>query len=223
MRSKPLVVRVVAIGDSLTVGFQSYGVFGDNQTSTPYTGFLAEHIEKEFPPSSLSVELINKGVVGELSEQMLARFNVDVISFCPRITIILGGSNDLGWGLAPREVFSNLRRMYELAMKNGIEPIACTVPSILGFDLGISPRKVLNALIQEHSRKTGLRCVDPFRATMDSKTSRLASRYSSDGLHLNTDGYRRLADAVYAEGLEPILRTIAEQSRSNSEATGAST
>ena len=95
--AKPLHVRVVALGDSLTVGFQSYGLFG-NEELTPYTEFLAERIRKEFHPSILSVEIINKGVIGELSEQMLIRFEADVVGLSPRSssflevqTILVGG------------------------------------------------------------------------------------------------------------------------------------
>jgi len=211
--AKPSHVRVVALGDSLTAGFQSYGLFG-NEELTPYTEFLAERIRKEFHPSILSVEIINKGVIGELSEQMLIRFEADVVGLSPRVVIILGGSNDLGWGLTPDEVFSNLRQMYELSMKNDIVPIACTVPSILGFDAGISPRRVLNKFIQEHSLKIGIRCVDLFRATMDAATSTLASRYSSDGLHLNSEGYRKMAETAFEEGLRPVLQAMADESSS---------
>lgn len=207
-------VRVVALGDSLTVGFQSYGLLGNTQISTPYTDVLVDHVRRDFP-SYLSVEILNKGVTGELSEQMLARFDSDVIRLSPKIVIILGGSNDLGWGLAPKEVFANLHDMYELSLRNGIVPIACSVPSILGFDAGIPPRIALNKLIQEHCRKSELRCVDLFSATIDQATGRLASRYSSDGLHLNTDGYRKIGDTIYKEGLNPILRAIAQRSFSN--------
>jgi len=214
MPTEPPYVRVVALGDSLTVGFQSYGLFGNEEGLTPYTEFLAERIRKEFHPGILSVEIINKGVIGELSEQMLIRFDVDVVDLSPRFVIILGGSNDLGWGLSPEEIFSNLRQMYELSMKNDIVPIACKIPSILGFDAGIPPRRVLNKFIQEHSLKMGIRCVDLFRATMDPATSRLASRYSSDGLHLNSEGYRKMSEAVFEEGLRPVLQAMADESSS---------
>jgi acyl-CoA thioesterase-1 len=201
-------VRIVALGDSLTVGFQSFGLCGASDLPTPYTDFLLDNIRKDFPVDSLSVEVVNKGIVGELSEQMLARFKSDVVRLSPRIVIILGGSNDLGWGLAPKDIFRNLREMYELSVENEITPIACTVPSILGFDAGIPPRRVLNKLIQEHSQKMEIRCVDLFRATLDEATSRLASRYSSDGLHLNSDGYRVMGSAIYEEGLLPMLRAM---------------
>jgi acyl-CoA thioesterase-1 len=206
-------IRIVAMGDSLTTGFQSYGFFAVEEGSTPYTDILAEQIRRDFSPSSISVEIINKGIVGELTEQMLARFGSDVIALSPRIVIVLGGSNDLGWGLSPQEIFSNLREMYELSLRSRIAPIACTVPSILGFDAGIPPRMELNRLIQEHCSKAELQCVDLFTATMDPPTRRLNSRYSSDGLHLNADGYGQIGIAIYRDAVAPLLRTLSGQSR----------
>lgn len=210
MPAASLFVKVVALGDSLTTGFQSYGSFGNTEISTPYTDILTDRVRRDFLPSSLVVEIDNRGVIGELTEQMLARFSFDVIQLSPKIVIILGGSNDLGWGLDPGEIFSSLRGMYDLSQKSGIVPVACTVPSILGFDEGISPRKVLNNLIVKHSRKSGLRCVDLFSVLADPDTGRLASQYSADGLHLSAGGYRKVGDAIYEDGLEPIIRSIVE-------------
>jgi len=204
-------VTVVALGDSLTVGFQSYGLEEDIGKPTPYTDFLIDQIARDFPSDSLSIEIVNKGNVGELSEQMLARFGLDVIYLSPKVVIILGGSNDLGWGIAPREIFQNLSEMYRLSLENKITPIACTVPSILGYDEGIPPRIELNKLLREHCQKVGICCVDVFRATLDEATGRLASRYSSDGLHLSSEGYGKMGDVIYEEGLRPILSEISER------------
>jgi lysophospholipase L1-like esterase len=201
-------VRVVALGDSLTVGFRSYGLDEDTGKSTPYTDLLIDRVSRDFPSDSISIEIVNKGIVGQLTEQMLLRFDSDVIRLSPRVVIILGGSNDLGWGVAPTEVLQNLSEMYRLSLQNKIVPIACTVPSILGYDTGIRPRILLNKLLQEHCREIGIRCVDVFRATLDQSTSRLALRYSSDGLHLSSEGYRKMGAVIYEEGLCPVLRTM---------------
>jgi acyl-CoA thioesterase-1 len=201
-------IRVVALGDSLTVGFQSYGLNGDAVKSTPYTDFLIGQTRRDFPSDSLSIEIINKGIVGELSAQMMARFDSDVIPLSPKVVIILGGSNDLGWGLAPREILENLSAIYSRSCENQITPIACTVPSILGYDEGIPPRIALNRLLQERCQEIGIRCVDVFRATLDKNTDRLALQYSSDGLHLNSDGYRKMGAAIYEEALHPVLSVM---------------
>jgi lysophospholipase L1-like esterase len=184
---------------------------------TPYTDFLVDKVGLDFASGSLSVEIINKGIVGELSEQMVTRFDSDVIQLSPRVVIILGGSNDLGWGIAPKEILQNLSTMYRRSRENQITPIGCTVPSILGYDEGILPRIVLNRLLQEHCREIGIRCVDVFRATLDKDTNRLALQYSSDGLHLNSSGYGKMGAAIYEEGLRPVLRVMFERDFSSAD------
>ena len=189
----------------MTVGFQSHGLNEDMGKSTPYTDLLIDRVSRDFPSYSPSIEIVNKGIVGQLTEQMLLRFDSDVVCLSPRVVIILGGSNDLGWGIAPREILQKLSEMYTLSLQNKIVPIACTVPSILGYDIGIPPRILLNKLLQEHCREIGIRCVDVFRATLDRVTSRLAIGYSSDGLHLSAEGYRKMGAVIYEEGLRPVL------------------
>jgi len=210
MPAVPTFIKVVALGDSLTTGFQAYDPFGNIEISTPYTNILIDRVKGDFQSSVLRVEIINRGAVGELTEQMLARFSYDVIQLSPKIVIVLGGSNDLGWGLSPGEIFSNLRDIYDLSLKGRIVPITCTVPSILGFDEGIPPRKALNSLIMRQSREYGLRCVDLFNALAEHDTGRLAPQYSADGLHLNTEGYRKMGDVIYEDGLRPVIHSTVE-------------
>lgn len=72
-------MRIVAIGDSLTYG---YGVARvSNWVSVS---------EKE-----LNIEIINKGVTGDTSLGLLARFNRDVVDSHPNGVFILCGSNDI--------------------------------------------------------------------------------------------------------------------------------
>ncbi len=202
-------IRIVALGDSLTVGHRCNGSFLEEQEPAPYTSILNDRIIQDFASRSLSVEVVNRGVNGELTEQMLSRFNLDVLHLLPKIVIILGGSNDLGWGVPPREVFSNLLEMYELSSRSGIAPIACTVPSILGFDAGIPPRVELNELIRQHCQMSQISLADLFSATMDPQTRRLDVRYSSDGLHLNAKGYGKIGEAIYEDALYSMLSRVA--------------
>jgi lysophospholipase L1-like esterase len=162
----------VAFGDSLTVGYQSPGLGDELPRPTPYTEFLKDRIERmpDFGTTGVpTVEFLNRGVVGELTEDMLDRFDQDVVKAEPDSVIILGGSNDLGWGVEPQPVAGNLAEMYREAVRHGIRPIACTVPSILGSDEGIPPRLVLNQLIKKYSAEHGQICVDLFTATYDSR------------------------------------------------------
>ncbi len=197
----------VALGDSLTVGFQSFNLDGSLPEIAPYTYFLDQIIadaRKRFK-SIPEVRLVNRGVTGELTEDMLHRFERDVIAVKPSCVVILGGSNDLGVGLSPDGVFSNLKQMYTTALEYGIKPIACTVPSILGFDSLIPQRMKLNGLIKRHCSERKILCADTFKTTADPQTQRLLEVYSNDGLHLSTEGYKRLAETIFQEAVKKIL------------------
>lgn len=198
----------VAFGDSLTVGYQSPTIGDESPRPAPYTGFLKERMKKMPDPDAAGtprVKFLNRGVVGELTEDMLDRFNRDVVEVEPDFVIILGGSNDLGWGVEPQSVAGNLAEMYRDAVRHGIRPIACTIPSVLGFDEGIPPRLMLNRLIKEYSAEHGQVCVDLFAATCDSSTGRLKEEYSNDGLHLNTKGYETIAEFIFSEAVRDII------------------
>jgi lysophospholipase L1-like esterase len=198
----------VAFGDSLTVGFQSPTPGDELPRPTPYTEFLKERTKKMTDldmAGAVRVEFLNRGVVGELTKDMLDRFDQDVVKADPDFVIILGGSNDLGWGVEPQSVAGNLAEMYREAVRHGIRFIACTVPSILGFDEGIPPRLLLNRLIKKYSAEHSQVCVDLFTATCDSSTRRLNEEYSNDGLHMNTRGYETIAEVIFSEAVHGIL------------------
>jgi len=202
-------LRFVAFGDSLTVGFQSQTSDSFLPQTTPYTDFLKQEVETMLAElgraEAFRVQFHNRGVCGELTSDMLLRFKQDVVYLKPSHVVILGGSNDIGWDVVAEEVFSNLKEMYWEAEENGIEPIACTVPSILGFDMYIQPRMELSRLIMKYCHDRGVRCVDLFKATSNPKTNRLLEEYSNDGLHLSTRGYRKVAETIWSEAVEEII------------------
>ncbi len=190
--------KIVTFGDSLTLGFQSPSSQNPMGAPTPYGQFLKELLGD-------GVEILIRGISGELTGEMVQRFNRDAVSHRPGYVVILGGTNDLGWGAHPAEIMKNLIAMYERARSENIQPVSVTVPSIRGFDPLIPPRQALNNLIMEYSLIARQPFVDLFTATAEPETLRLAETYSNDGLHLTTEGYRLLAKILYREVFKPLL------------------
>jgi len=149
--------------------------------------------------------MLNRGVSGDLTFDMLDRFERDVAIQKPNYVIVIGGANDIGWNLKVDHIFLNLKSIFDLAESNNIEPVACAVPSILGLDYLIPPRISLNGLIREEAKRRKIAFVDLFTATADEGTMRLSKRYSGDGLHLNADGYWRFAETIFNEWLRKAL------------------
>jgi len=132
------MISFVALGDSLTVGFipETFPI------NYPYTEFLKEIVDDFLKQvgkdDTVDVTIMNRGVNGELTSDMLLRFRRDVIALRPSCLIVFGGTNDIGWGVPVEEIFANLTRMFHVAMDNAIEPMGCTVPSVLGWDEGVN-------------------------------------------------------------------------------------
>ncbi|HXY83528.1 MAG TPA: GDSL-type esterase/lipase family protein, partial [Candidatus Saccharimonadales bacterium] len=155
--------------------------------------------------SDVKVNVLNRGINGDLTSGMLERFSRDVIDEKPNYAIILGGTNDLGWGFDPAMIVHNLSTMYDAALKTRIVSVACSVPSILGFDELIPPRLKLNKIIRMEAEKRSIPFVDFFTATADPKTNMLSEDYSADGLHLTTKGYQRMGKCLFDKWLRAVL------------------
>jgi lysophospholipase L1-like esterase len=200
----PAVPLIVCFGDSLTAGYQSPTPDRPQLRETPYGAFLQERL------GSCATVAVS-GVCGEVTSEMVVRFSRDVIALKPASVVILGGTNDLGWQAAPADIMHNLVAMYDMALAEQVRPVAVTVPSIrIAGDVGegegrswldghIQRRRELNEMIQCVCLERQLSCVDLFAATREQGSGLLAEPYSNDGLHLTTDGYRRLAELLYAE------------------------
>ncbi len=193
---------IVCFGDSLTAGFQSPTPDNPMGQETPYGQFLQEWV-------GAASEIQVNGICGELTSEMVMRFRRDVLQRRPSHVVLLGGTNDLGWNALPRDIMSNLMKMYELARASQIIPVPVTVPSIRVEATGGGPdaeawigqhvarRVELNGLIREYAVSAGVPWIDLFTATMEPSTRQLLTEYSNDGLHLTTAGYRLLARLLY--------------------------
>ena len=204
------LMKVVALGDSLTVGYLSPSTGLEWPPYQPYTRFLEEMIREAIAKKrkSLKVQVVNKGLNGDLTEGMLNRFDRDVLHLSPSHVIILGGTNDIGWGIPVAEIYSNLEEMYDRAIGHGISLMACAVPSILGYDSLIPPRVRLNRMIYNYCEAKGAKYVDLFSATAETATPRLSSKYSNDGLHLSAEGYRKVAETIFKEAFLQFIDTL---------------
>jgi acyl-CoA thioesterase-1 len=197
-------MKIAALGDSLTVGETG---FSDSDESASYPTYLETLAKQHLTSlqSGVEVSVLNKGINGDLTAGMLERFSRDVVDEKSDYVIILGGANDLGWGFDPAMVAHNLTTMYDAALNKGIVSVACSVPSILGFDALIPPRLQLNRMIRTEAEKRSIAFVDFFTATADPQTNRLSEDYSADGLHLNTKGYQHMGKYMFDRWLRALL------------------
>lgn len=155
---------------------------------------------------------INRGISGETTRQIRARFRADAIELQPTVIIILAGINDIagydGW-VPVDSIFANIVAMAQMAMNENIRVVLCSVlpaNKIIGRP-DIQPIEkiiALNARIKRFCREHQLVYADYYSAMVDEHRG-LDKRYSSDGIHPNFNGYRVM---------NPIIRkAIAETLR----------
>ena len=201
----PERITFVALGDSLTYGFTPFG------RGLPYTSYLDNMVIVEQGRRGLGdVDFVfmNLGVNGDTTRGMLGRLESDVKPIGADYVIVWGGINDLFGGRSPPEVMEYLKQIYARAMELGIEPIACTLISIVHQNPIVPRIRELNDLIMVYCVEERIRLIDLFSATSE-ESGHLKVGYSSDGAHLNAEGNNRVASAVYSEAVERILDELA--------------
>lgn len=147
-------------------------------------------------PDFFSKERIDRGVSGQTTTQMIARFRADVIDLKPAVVHIMAGTNDIAGNTGPttlKAVEDNIRSMAELARAHGIRVVLASVPPAAKFDWrpGIDPVasiRSLNAWLVDYARQEKLIYVDYYSALEDENHGFRAA-WSGDGVHPNKAGY----------------------------------
>lgn len=177
--------RVIFLGDSLTQSWDLAGLGLDQ------------------------VELLNRGISGQTSPQMLVRFRQDVVDLRPAVVHILAGTNDLAGNTGPttlEAIEDNVSSMAEIAAAHHIRVVLGSVLPALDYPwrrgLEPAPRIVaLNGWMRAYARRRKLVYADYYSALVDSRGG-FKSALADDGVHPNRAGYA---------AMEPIARESLRQ------------
>jgi acyl-CoA thioesterase-1 len=201
-------ITIVALGDSTTAGTPGF----KSPLESPPNG--AGNIESQYAHWLMHVhadwEVLNRGINGERSDQIRARFDRDVLGAKPAAVVIIAGVNDIYQGHAADAVQRELEAMYVAAHNARIQVVAGT---IIPFDTATPDQNArmhaVNAWILDYSaRHDGVTFCDTRAAvSAPGQADRLVS--SPDGLHPSPEGYTRMAAA-----LEPAIRAALANARS---------
>ncbi|HEV2389793.1 MAG TPA: GDSL-type esterase/lipase family protein [Nitrososphaerales archaeon] len=142
--------------------------------------------------------VLNKGVNGQRTDEIMSRFDKDVVAEKPSVVIVLAGVNDIYQGRAANSVERNLESMYVMAEGRGIVPVAATVlPYNTAREKERASIREVNAWIETASRAPGRLFCDTNLAVRDKDAPDFLSS-SRDGLHPDVNGYRAMGDALSA-------------------------
>jgi uncharacterized SAM-binding protein YcdF (DUF218 family)/lysophospholipase L1-like esterase len=167
--------------------------------------------------------VVNKGVAGQQSFELLARFDADVVSAQPRAVVLWGFANDVF--RAPRErIADSMARMHASfiemiarARAHGIEPIIATEVTIRAPNtwsdwamswVGWVLRKTSyqeyvnghilaqNAWLRDTAKQQGLLLLDLQPVVAEASGARGRAYAQADGSHISEAGYEALAAYV---------------------------
>jgi lysophospholipase L1-like esterase len=120
--------KIIFIGNSIVAGYP----WGKSKS---FTGVLRRMLKDGVDNSGLPIEfakstgfdLINKGVNGDTTSGIAARFEQDVLSHKPDLVFYHTGANDFIYREAtPEEAFANLQTLAERSDQEGIETVYIT-------------------------------------------------------------------------------------------------
>lgn len=157
--------------------------------------------------------IVNRGISGQTTPQMLVRFRSDVIALRPRVVHILAGVNDIAGNTGPvtlADIEGNLTSMVDIAQANNVRVVLATVLPASKFNWAPDLRPAteinkLNAWIRAYAAEKHLVVADYYPALAMADGS-MRPEFSLDGVHPNKAGYRAMApitDAAIKAALGP--------------------
>lgn len=188
-------IRIVALGDSTTAGTPGFRSpleappAGSGDPRSQYAWWLMR--------ARPGWEVLNRGVDGERSDQIAARFERDVVAAAPDAAIIIAGVNDIYQGREAAVVVRELRRLYDACVRERIRVVAGT---IVPYNTATPEQNARMREVNEWIRSCGAH--EPHIAFADTRAAVAAPGdpdrlfESSDELHPSVEGYRRMAEAL---------------------------
>ena len=217
---KMLLLPVLFIALSLSAQQNDWAQFyryegkNDSLTTRPDVVFMGNSITDcwadTVPAFFAENNFVGRGISGQVSSQMLVRFQEDVINLQPKVVVICCGTNDIAQNngyMSLEHILHNIKSMCQLARANKIKPVVCSTLPAKGFKWRPEMRPAndilkLNEMIKAYAKENKIPYVDYHSALKDEENG-LPRKYSKDGVHPNAQGY-----AVMESVILPILKKV---------------
>ena len=198
---KPLTI--VAIGSSSTAGA------GASSQAATYPSRLALELRQRFPGHSINV--LNRGVNGQETDEMMARFKSGVIAEHPQLVIWQIGTNSV--------LRDHPLQPHSVLLHEGIEELKATGADVLLIDPQYAPKVLAKSetpgMVDQIALAAKQENVDLFHrfAVMRDwyaiQHLPFATFVAPDGLHMNDWGYACVAKLLATGIAEAATRPIA--------------
>ncbi len=181
--------------------YRHYGKANAELKKTPDVVFMGNSITQgwaeQHPAFFTANNYLGRGISGQVTAQMLARFRSDVLELKPKVVVILAGTNDLAQNdgyISIPHIAGNIASMAQLAQANGIKVVICSVLPAANYSWRPAvtevPQKIaeLNGMLKAWAAENGCTYVDYF-SEMEDGDGGLPKALSGDGVHPTSAGY----------------------------------
>ncbi|SHG62013.1 Lysophospholipase L1 [Thermosyntropha lipolytica DSM 11003] len=168
-------IKIVCLGDSTTYGFP----YGPEHS---WTSMLAEQINGK---------VINKGINGNTTEDMLRRFKRDVLDLKPDYVIITGGINDVVQGESLAAITFNIENMVREALAQGIK-VVLGLPTPVDYPAWEKVLQNLRDWLVQLAKSLNLPVIDFSKAFYDENHILKKHLLLPDGGHPTREGYKAM-------------------------------
>lgn len=183
----------------------------------PSVVFLGDSITENWgrlDPALFSGGIVDRGISGQTTPQMVLRFRQDVIALRPKVVHIMAGTNDIAGNTgpaSPEQFQDNIRTMVDLAQANRIKVVLGAIPPAARFGWVPAVQSAqwiaqLNGWLKSFAAARRLGFAD-YHAALAGPDGGMKPGTSTDGVHPNAEGYslmRPVAElALVAAGVRP--------------------
>ncbi len=160
---------------------------------------LGDSITEAFPVERLlEYNVLNRGISGNNTLDVLERLQRDVIEEQPDIVYLLIGTNDMAQGFSEHTILANIEKIASILLEE-LPDVELVLTSILPTR-NDPPRpnsriRIVNAGIEGIAETIGLRYFD-LHAEMIDKDGKLKADFTEDGLHLTANAYEHWIDVL---------------------------
>jgi lysophospholipase L1-like esterase len=154
----------------------------------------------------------NRGISGNTTADMIARFKYDLELLAPKVMVFCGGTNDIaqndGVFVSNEEIVANIKSMITRAEAVGSKVILCSLLPANKYywsnaiENPSQEIKKVNQMLKAYAEEKGIPFVDYWTPLHD-EADGLPEKYTADGVHPNKACYDIMQDI-----LKPVVTDV---------------
>ena len=167
-------------------------LWNKNKETIVVTGSSSIRLWKNLDSLFPNKQIINTGFGGSLSEDLVSFTNELILSYNPSKVFIYEGDNDIAYDKTPKEILKNLKHIIEKINANNAQTkivLISAKPSIKRWHLKKKYLKFNRKLKRLTKKNAQWYYMDVWKP-MVVKNNIPKNIFTSDGLHMNSKGYK---------------------------------